>query len=59
MTPDEQKELHKEAIKEAISEWLDKQFIVLGKWTLKGISAMGLAVLVYLWAAAHGWNIKF
>ena len=58
MTPDEQKELHKEAIKEAISEWLDKQFIVLGKWTLKGLSAMGLAVLVYLWAASHGWNIK-
>jgi hypothetical protein len=37
MTPEEQKELHKEAIKEAIAEWLDKQFIVLGKWTLKGI----------------------
>lgn len=58
MTPDEQKELHKEAIKEAISEWLDKQFIVVGKWTLKGIGAMGLAVLVYLWAASHGWVIK-
>jgi hypothetical protein len=58
MTPDEQKEIHKEAIKEAISEWLDKQFITLGKWTLKGIAAMGLAVLVYLWAAAHGWHIK-
>jgi len=57
MTPEEQKELHKEAIKEAISEWLDKQFISLGKWTLKGISAMGLAVLVYMWAAAHGWDI--
>ena len=48
-----------EAIKEAIQEWLDKQFIVLGKWTLKGLSAMGLAALVYLWAASHGWNIKF
>jgi hypothetical protein len=58
MTPEEQKEIHKAAIKEAIGEWLDKQFIVLGKWTLKGMSAMGLAVLVYLWAAAHGWHIK-
>ena len=58
MTPEEQKELHKAAIKEAISEWLDKQFIVLGKWTLKGLSAMGLAALVYMWAAAHGWHIK-
>jgi hypothetical protein len=58
MTPEEQKEIHKAAIKEAIGEWLDKQFITLGKWTLKGLSAMGLAVLVYLWAAAHGWTIK-
>jgi hypothetical protein len=58
MTPEEQKELHKAAIKEAIGEWLDKQFIVLGKWTLKGLSAMGLAALVYMWAAAHGWHIK-
>jgi hypothetical protein len=58
MSPEEQKELHKAAIKEAISEWLDKQFIVLGKWTLKGLSAMGLAALVYMWAAAHGWHIK-
>jgi hypothetical protein len=58
MTPEEQKEIHKAAIKEAISEWLDKQFIVLGKWTLKGLSAMGLAALVYMWAAAHGWHIK-
>lgn len=57
MTQEEQKELHKAAIKEAISEWLDKQFIALGKWTLKGFSAMGLAALVYLWAAAHGWSI--
>lgn len=57
MSPEEQKEIQKQAIKEAISEWLDKQFIVLGKWTLKGISSMGLAVLVYLWAAAHGWTI--
>lgn len=58
MTQEEQKEIHKEAIKEAISEWLDKQFIALGKWTLKGFSAMVLAALVYLWAAAHGWTIK-
>ena len=59
MTPEEQKELHKEAIKEAISEWLDKQFTSLGKLTLKGIASMGIAGLFYIWAAAHGWNIKF
>lgn len=58
MTPEEQKELHKAAIKEAISEWLDKQFSTVGKWTLKGIAAASLAVLFYLYAAAHGWVIK-
>lgn len=58
MTPEEQKELHKEAIKEAISEWLDKQFSVVGRWTLKGIAAMGLAALFYIYAAAHGWIVK-
>lgn len=58
MTPEEQKELHKAAIKEAISEWLDRQYTSLGKWTLKGIAAAALAVLFYLYAAAHGWIIK-
>lgn len=58
MTPEEQKELHKAAIKEAISEWLDKQYTSLGKWTLKGITAAALAVLFYLYAAAHGWIVK-
>ena len=45
MTPDEQKEIHKEAIKEAISEWLDKQFTAVGKVTIKGLASMGLAAL--------------
>jgi hypothetical protein len=58
MTPEEQKEIHKQAIKEAISEWLDKQFTAVGKLTVKGLASMGLAALFYLWAASHGWNIK-
>ena len=59
MTPEEQKELHKQAIKEAIQEWLDAQYQVVGKWTVKGFRAMVLVSIVYLYAAAHGWNIKF
>lgn len=58
MTPEEQKELHKQAIKEAISEWLDQRYKDVGRWTLKGIMAASLAVLFYLYAAAHGWVIK-
>ena len=58
MTPEEQKELHKAAIKEAIQEWLDQQYKLVGKWTMKGIMAASLAVLSYMYAAAHGWVIK-
>jgi hypothetical protein len=54
MTPNEQKE----AIKEALEEWLDKQFSKFGVWSLKGIVAIALAGLVYLWAMTHGWSIK-
>jgi hypothetical protein len=58
MTPEEQKELHKEAIKEAINEWLDKQYILFGKWTLRGITSIALGMLLYAYAAAHGWIVK-
>jgi hypothetical protein len=58
MTPEEQKELHKEAIKEAINEWLDKQYILFGKWTLRGMASAGLAMFLYGYAAAHGWIVK-
>tara|TARA_R110000782_G_scaffold6121_1_gene21045 strand:+ start:1490 stop:1654 length:165 start_codon:yes stop_codon:yes gene_type:complete len=49
---------HKEAIKEALSEWLDDKFSEFGKWSLKGMFAFALVGLVYLWAASHGWTIK-
>ncbi len=57
MTPEEQKELHKQAIKEAIGEWLDKQFIIVGKWTIRGVASACLAIFLYSYAAAHGWAI--
>lgn len=59
MTPEEQKALHKEAIKEALQEWLDQRYQAVGKWTVKGFLAMGLVITFWLYAAAHGWNIKF
>jgi hypothetical protein len=58
MTPEEQKELHKQAIKEAIGEWLDKQFIIVGKWTIRGVASVALGMFLYAYAAAHGWVIK-
>lgn len=54
MTPEEQKE----AVKEALQEWLDKQFTLFGRWSLRSIGAVLLATLVYMWAASHGWTLK-
>jgi len=54
--PDFDNEAKKELIKEAISEWLDKQFATLGKWTLGGICSAALAVLVYLLLTSQGWH---
>lgn len=47
--------LDKTIVKEAIKEWLDEQFLSLGKWTAKGISAMILAGLLYLAVKGYGW----
>lgn len=47
--------LDKEVVKEALQEWLDKQFAAFGKWTLAGLVSAALAGAVYLWFAAHGW----
>lgn len=47
--------LDKEIVKEALQEWLDKQFAAFGKWTLAGLISTALAGAVYLWFAAHGW----
>lgn len=51
---DEQKEL----IKEAIQEWLDKQFTNFGKWTLRGMGSMVFSVLIYFWLQSHGVHLK-
>lgn len=54
--PNIDKEIQKEAVKEALCEWLDKQFAILGKWTLRGLLSMGMAVLVYLYLTQNGWH---
>jgi len=46
----------KEAVKEALKEWLDEQFARVGKWTVHGIIAAGLAALVYFILVHNGWR---
>jgi hypothetical protein len=37
----------KKIIREAIDEWLDKQFAAVGRWTVYGIISAGLAAIAY------------
>lgn len=50
-TPEEQKEIVKDAMKEALKEWLDKQFAAFGRWTFYGILSAGLAL--FAWVYLH------
>lgn len=50
------KEAQKQAIKEAIREWLDDSFAEFGRWTLKGLLAAAFCGAVYLAMAGAGWH---
>lgn len=45
-----------QALREELRDWLNEQFITFGKWSLKGIAALALAGLVYLFIVTHGWK---
>lgn len=58
MTLDQrEREEKKEIIKEAITEWLDKKFAEFGKWTIRGLIALGLAGVIYILGQTSGWKI--
>ncbi len=48
--------IYKEAVREALKEWLDEKFTTLGKFSLTSIAAMALAGLVYFILAWNGWK---
>jgi hypothetical protein len=54
--PDIDKNVQKEAVKEALKEWLDAQFISFGKWSAAGLVAMFFAAIVYMWFKSQGWT---
>jgi hypothetical protein len=43
-------------LKEALKEWLDEEFATLGKWTLSGIAALVLAILLWVMINIIGWK---
>jgi hypothetical protein len=48
----------KAAMKEALNEWLDKQWAAVGKWTAGGLASAAIAGLAYAYSKTHGFLIK-
>ena len=48
--------IYKEDVREALKEWLDEKFTVVGKWTVNSVLAVALAALVYFVLAFNGWK---
>lgn len=46
----------KDALKEALKEWLDDKFAELGKWSFRTISVVALGALTYFILQVNGWH---
>lgn len=49
-------EIQKQAVKEALREWLNDQFAAFGRWTFYGLTAAAFVGLVYLALLGAGWH---
>ncbi len=50
------KELQKEAMKEALNEWLEAKWAMLGRWTASGIAVAVFGALAYFYLTNTGWH---
>ena len=46
----------KEALKEALKEWLDEKFAEIGRWSFMTITALVLGALVLFILKMNGWS---
>lgn len=46
----------KEALKEALREWLDDKFMQFGKWSFFGLGALILSAVIYFILRTQGWT---
>jgi hypothetical protein len=49
-------EVQKQAVKEALREWLNDQFAAFGRWTFYGLLSAAFAGIVYLALVGAGWH---
>ncbi len=47
----------KEAMKQAIKEWMDEKFATLGKWTFSSIAVLAVSALVFFILNLYGWKL--
>jgi hypothetical protein len=53
---DDRKQFIKDAMKEAMKEWLDEKIMSFGKWSLRAIGAAIIVALVYFILTVNGWS---
>jgi hypothetical protein len=46
----------KAALKEALKEWLDDQFVLVGRWTVRAFMAALLGAMVYFIIIQNGFH---
>jgi hypothetical protein len=47
----------KDALKSAIKEWLNEQFLAFGKFSFCAIASAGICALLYFILKMNGWSI--
>lgn len=52
MTPEDTKD----ALKQALKEWLDEKFATFGKWSFGTFGAAALAALTWFILQSNGWQ---
>ena len=52
----EDKQIIKEAFKEAAKEWLQEVYVSFGKWSLRTIGALLIVAMLYFILTMNGWS---
>lgn len=53
---DDRKKFIKDAMKEAMKEWLDEKITIFGRWSLRSLGAALIVALIYFVLTINGWG---
>ena len=51
-------QIYKDAVREAISDWLNERYISVGKWTVRGLLFLALSIIFHAILVAHPLDIR-